>query len=164
MKPIPGYEGRYSIDEDGRVWSHISGIFLGPDTHKDGRKLVELYAVGKSKKLQISRLMGLTFLGMKPEQEIDHKDRDKGNDTLGNLRIATVSQNNANRGRPKNNKSGFKGVSWRRTAKKWAAHIKRAPDRQRLIGLFDRPEDAAAAYDAEARRLFGEFAATNGAN
>jgi len=36
MKPIPMFEGRYSVTEDGTIWSHISNRFLKPTVDKDG--------------------------------------------------------------------------------------------------------------------------------
>jgi hypothetical protein len=54
--------------------------------------------------------------------------------------------------------TGFKGVSKhgnRFRAKIWNN------DQQYHLGLFDTAEEAAAAYNAEAFRLYGEFAVLN---
>lgn len=48
----------------------------------------------------------------------DHKDRNGLNNQRSNLRAATISQNKANRGRNKNNTSGYKGVYWDKERKK----------------------------------------------
>jgi hypothetical protein len=54
--------------------------------------------------------------------------------------------------------SGFKGVSFHHGG--WHAHLKcQGKDYRR--GPFESPEQAAAAYDAMAIKLFGEFAKTN---
>lgn len=57
-------------------------------------------------------------------------------------------------GLPKNNRSGFKGVSFCGRTKKWVAQIKDAP-RRRMIGRFRSQEDAARAYDRAAFAAWG---------
>jgi hypothetical protein len=95
--------------------------------------------------------------------ETDHIDGDKLNNTPANLRICTPSQNSANRPAPRNNTSGYKGVWYdasRPGVKKWRATIER-DRRQYHLGLHATSEEAARAYDAAARELFGPFARTN---
>jgi hypothetical protein len=88
---------------------------------------------------------------------IDHRDGNPTNNRLTNLRIATFSQNNANRCRPRQNTSGFKGVSPSGRSKKWKATIRK--DHQTIhLGNFATPEAAHEAYMAAAHKLFGEFA------
>jgi hypothetical protein len=53
---------------------------------------------------------------------------------------------------PRKNTSGYLGVSWHKTARKWAAYIARDGIRQSL-GLFEKAEDAHAAYIEVAARL-----------
>jgi len=89
---------------------------------------------------------------------IDHRDRNPSNNRWDNLRRATVSQNNANRRRHRNNACGFKGVM-RLGAGRWRAGI-RKNGRRHHLGVFSTPQAAHAAYVAAARRLFGEFART----
>jgi hypothetical protein len=57
------------------------------------------------------------------------------------------------KGVPANNKSGIKGVVWRNDFNRWSAKIKTIH-----LGLFKTKEEAAAAYAAKARQLFGGFA------
>jgi hypothetical protein len=88
---------------------------------------------------------------------IDHRDGNPTNNRWKNLRVATSSQNNANRPRPRHNTSGFKGVHFNAGRGKWQASI--CKDwRTIYLGLFATPEAAHAAYAAAARKLFGEFA------
>jgi len=95
--------------------------------------------------------------GRWPRPMIDHCDGDATNNRWNNLRRATSSQNNANRRRPRNNTSGYKGVTLHRGPGKWRATIHRK-GRVVHLGTFPTPQAAHAAYLAAARKLYGEFA------
>jgi hypothetical protein len=101
------------------------------------------------------RLIWLHAYGTWPEHEIDHVDGDKTNNRLCNLRLATTSQNNANRPVHKNNKCGFKGVALYRG--KWRSQIQ-VDGKNHHLGYFDTAEEAHAAYVAAAEKHFGRFA------
>jgi hypothetical protein len=88
---------------------------------------------------------------------IDHRDGDATNNRWNNLRRATLSQNNANRRRPRQNTSGYKGVYLCRRSGKWRALIG-SNGKVVYLGKFATPQAAHAAYLAAARKLFGEFA------
>ncbi len=60
----------------------------------------------------------------------------------------------------KRNTSGFRGVSFNKTYRKWKATICDGP-KNRHLGFHDSAEEAARAYDTAARRLFGADAALN---
>jgi hypothetical protein len=120
-----------------------------------------VYAVRNSRQDEGKRhliLMHRQIMGF-PKLGVDHWDGDGLHNWRGNLRTATQSQNLANQ-RLLNSKSGMKGVSWSRHAKKWNAHIQ-ANKVQYNLGLYADKEDAARAYDAAATKLFGEFARPN---
>lgn len=88
----------------------------------------------------------------------DHIDRNKLNNRRGNLRAATVTQNNQNRGRLSSNTTGYKGVSKDRL--RFAAVIE-ANGKRKYLGSFRSALAAAEAYDRAALALHGEFAVTN---
>ena len=89
-------------------------------------------------------------------RRVDHKDGDKINNRLTNLREATVSQNAANKKMNATNRCGFKGVRSTGTGR-WRATIE--TNRKSIsLGRFDTPEEAHAAYVAAAKNIFGEFA------
>jgi hypothetical protein len=87
---------------------------------------------------------------------IDHRDGDVGNNRWNNLRRATRSQNSANRRRPRNNTSGYKGVYLCRSGR-WAAAIQNN-GKSKHLGTFASPQEAHAAYVKAARKHHGEFA------
>jgi hypothetical protein len=92
--------------------------------------------------------------------EVDHKDGDPLNNTRENIRLATRSQNEANKASGRG-KSRFKGVSLRdRGRRRWVAYI-HLDRRWRGLGSYFTEEEAARAYDAAARETFGEFARLN---
>jgi hypothetical protein len=87
---------------------------------------------------------------------IDHIDRNGLNNRKSNLRTATSSENQFNRGVGRNNKSGIKGVSFDKRSAKWSAqiHVQR---RQYRLGLYGTIEEAAEAYASAAKSLHGQF-------
>ncbi len=109
-----------------------------------------------SRRYRAHRLAWLYVHGKWPADQIDHIDGKRGNNRIANLREATNTQNQQNRGVSKSNTSGFKGVVWNKQTRKWQATI-RIWGRQIFLGSFDTIERAAAAYSAAAARHHGEF-------
>jgi hypothetical protein len=107
--------------------------------------------------LGASRIIWKWMTGEDPVRDIDHINLNKDDNRWRNLRQATVSQNNANKRCPKTNKLGVKGVNWHKRSRKFRAEI-RVKGVLKHLGLFDTIEAAKEAYDAEAIRVFGEFA------
>lgn len=127
----------------GCVSKHLGCILIGIDNHQYyGHHIAWFYVHGQW-----------------PVNEIDHKNGDRADTRLANLREADRSENMANRRRGclKGNLSGFKGVEQHRA--KWTARIKMRGER-RYLGSFDTPEEAHAAYCKAATELHGEFART----
>ncbi|WP_342238101.1 HNH endonuclease signature motif containing protein [Inquilinus sp. OTU3971] len=107
----------------------------------------------------LHRVVYLLHHGHWPAGILDHVNGDPRDNRPINIRLATVSQNGANKRRA-TSKSGFRGVyqRWR----KWLAQIS-VDGRLRSIGMFSTSEDAARAYDRAAVEAFGQFATTNAA-
>lgn len=103
------------------------------------------------------RIIWLLAYGEWPPGFIDHADGNPHNNRLANLRIATFSQNAANKRAVANSSSGLKGVTWHKRAGKWQAAVK-LNGKNHHIGLFLTPEEAHTAYMRKAREVFGDFA------
>lgn len=91
---------------------------------------------------------------------VDHINGDKLDNRKTNLRICTQAENTRNRGMSAHNSSGFKGVTFNKGVKRWIACI-RLNGKNKHLGCFDSPEDAARAYDMAAEKNYGQFARTN---
>lgn len=99
------------------------------------------------------RLAWFYVTGKRPRLIVDHGDNTELNNRWGNLRLATVRQNNANCGPRARNKSGFKGVSYSKSNKGYVAYVA-----HRYLGTYETPEEAHAVYVVEAKKVYGEFA------
>ncbi|MEO8610098.1 MAG: HNH endonuclease [Chloroflexota bacterium] len=115
---------------------------------------------GRRKTHFMHRLITARALGhaIPPGLQVDHKNQDRLDNRMDNLRLATGSQNQANKGTQINNTSLYKGVTC--IQGKWEPRIHYASRRLHL-GRFDDPVTAAFMYDAASRFLYGEFAGCN---
>jgi hypothetical protein len=100
------------------------------------------------------------IVNAKPGEYVDHINGDKLDNRKCNLRICTNAQNTYNQRAKSNNKSGYKGVSWNKWAKKWYAAI-RADGKTYSLGYFKDKELAAIAYNEAATKLHRDFARLN---
>lgn len=94
--------------------------------------------------------------GFFPDREIDHKDRNKLNNSPDNLRLAYRYQNMANMSAHKDNKLGLKGVCEHKPGI-YRSRI-RHNGKNIHLGLFNNPESAHQAYRKAELELRGEFA------
>jgi len=100
------------------------------------------------------------IIGALHGEKTDHRDGNGLNNQRGNLRLATHQQNMCNRKIRKNTRSGFIGVCWQPSNKKWWARVVRNGSALSL-GYFNNPEEAAMIRDAKAIEVYGEFARLN---
>jgi len=112
---IQGYEN-YLIYQDGRVFSKGNKFnkprFLKYRDDSRGYYEVYLYKDGKPKNKKIHRLIGEHFIPNPHNYPcIDHKDRNRKNNSLDNLRWCSYATNNQNIGLRKDNKLGIKNIS-----------------------------------------------------
>lgn len=91
---------------------------------------------------------------------VDHADGDSLNNRRGNLRLATMSQNQMNKKRSASSRSGVKGVYYDPRRSKWVSRIKVSGIRKHL-GEFDLLGDAARAYACASKKMHGDFGRTD---
>lgn len=91
------------------------------------------------------RLAWLYVYGEWPRNELDHINGVKDDNRIANLREATTAQNQHNLAKPKNNTSGYIGVTWNARKNAWQAQIGAAGKRKHL-GYYAATEDAYKAY------------------
>ena len=99
-RDVPGYEGRYSVSDHGRVMSFqrgngkTSGEVMRQRIDKNGRPIVGLWKNRKRRIVRVSTLVASAFIGPCPDGlEVCHNDGDEGNNAVGNLRYDTHKNN-----------------------------------------------------------------------
>lgn len=84
----------YKITKEGKIYSILSKDYLKSHI-RNGYPAVCLYN-GKTKDkktVHIHRLMGLSYLGVKKDEVINHEDGDKTNNNLSNLKVVSYKEN-----------------------------------------------------------------------
>lgn len=124
----------YSISSLGQVRRNdkIRKLSLGR-----GYLRIGLYKNGIKKHYFIHRLVGIHFLpNWNNLKDIDHKNRDKLDNRVFNLRWCSRSDNCINKPKRQNTSSKFVGVSFDKSSNKWFAQIRRN-NRNKHIGSFN---------------------------
>lgn len=111
------------------------------------------------KRYRSHRLAWLYVHGKWPNGTIDHIDGDKMNNRIGNLREATVAENNKNRRLSSANTTGYKGVSYDAINKRFRAGIC-VGGKNKNLGRFDSAEAAHKAYKEASLKYHGAFGST----
>lgn len=134
-------DARWSSEAKSRQWN--AKYANGPAGGLDGKGYVRIRIGGF--RFRAHRLIWRMMKGTWPRSEVDHRDGDRQNNRLDNLREATSAQNSQNRRKRITNTSGFTGVYWHKKTSQWRVEL--AVDGQRIYGgLFHRKDDAASAY------------------
>jgi len=154
-------KAQYSYDSD-------TGQFTALRDELDGRWKAGRIAGTTSGRNQIRlngqmrrahRLAWLYVYGEWPDQkyQIDHINGDPSDNRICNLRKATPAQNQANSRRPKNNTTGFKGVTFDKKSGVYRAKIM-VNYKTVHLGGFSTAEKAHEAYVKAANEFYGPFA------
>lgn len=94
-----------------------------------------------SKNYLLHRVVWCIHYGEWPTALVDHKDTDKKNNKISNLRLATSFNNAQNANLRKDSTSNIKGVSWHKRLNKWQVRVQENGKRAHL-GYFDSLEEA----------------------
>ncbi|MEK6884406.1 MAG: HNH endonuclease [Nanoarchaeota archaeon] len=151
MKKIKLTQGKYALvdNEDFERLNQFKWCF-------NGRYAVRSIYNPKNKKWEIW-YMHWSIIGKPPQKtETDHINCNGLDNRKENLRIVTQNENRMNRGKQKNNTSGFKGVAWYKDYKKWTARIM-ANGVSMYLGVFDDKNKAAKAYNDASKKYHKEF-------
>ena len=111
------------------------------------------------KKIPVHHIIFMMFYGYMPKK-IDHKDNNRLNNSIENLRIATTENNNQNALKRKDNTTGIKGVTFCKRDKLFIARIQ-ANGTRHLIGYYKNLKEAEQAV-IEARKKHHKQFANNG--
>lgn len=93
---LNGFESKYKITNDGRVYSEYLNGFLKPFHSKGGYVRVKLNYGDRSKKFLVHRLVAMAFID-NPEnkEQVDHIDRNRTNNHASNLQWVSSKENNS---------------------------------------------------------------------
>lgn len=130
------------------------GDIAGSVSNNTNRHLITV----KSKTYYRSRLIFLMHHNYLPKI-VDHKDRNRLNDKIENLREADYITNGMNRTANKNSSSKYKGV-YLSHGKYWRATIN-INGKNKYLGIFKTEKLAAITYNDHAKVHYGEFANLN---
>lgn len=106
---------------------------------------------------RVHRVAWLLHYGRWPSKGLDHRNGNRADNRIANLREATPAENARNRGLCRRNKSGKVGVHTIKASGLWGAGIW-LEGRQVSLGRFECQEAAIAARCEAERHYFGDFA------
>ena len=111
----------YLIYSNGTVYGKKHKKFVKQYPSHRGYMTVMLYrGKEKRKNWKVHRLVAEAFISNDESKLcVDHIDRNKLNNDISNLRWATYTENNNNKGMYKSNKSGHTNISYDKLKKKW---------------------------------------------
>lgn len=150
---------RLHYDPETGIFTYRGGVFGKNQGQVAGTVRPDGYVtiIVRRRPYAASRLAWFYVHGRWPQGDIDHKDRNPGNNRLSNLREATRTQNNFNTRVRADSRTGVKGVSLHRASGLYFASIK-LNGRVHSLGYHRTIEDAARARRDGEARIQGEFA------
>lgn len=129
----------------------IAGTVIKPNKYGYCKVKID----GKS--YQCHNLAWLIHTGKYPDDLIDHENCDTTDNRITNLRPASRKGNADNASKRKDNKSGVKGVSWKKSHGRWVAQCSHLGKVYHL-GLFDSLAEAEKVVVNFRSEHHGEFA------
>lgn len=150
-------------------YCHESGLFtwkiqfnnvilgsIAGTKNSNGHVQIRIYG----KRIFAHKLAWAFVYGKFPNGMIDHINGIRSDNRISNLRVVNSSENAHNQRNPsKRTKSGYLGVSWVSSRKKWQAGLG-INGKYKFLGLFDDPKIAHQAYLA-GKRIYHPTAPVN---
>jgi hypothetical protein len=150
----------YYCPETGK-WSRLKSVRGASIRKPIGSRLSSkgYLRIGVDGKVYYAHRLAFFYINGYWPETIDHKNHNKTDNRLAEIREATHSQNQCNRRRQNNNKSGYVGVFFVRTCKSkpWKAYVD-VENRRKYLGYFETAGEANLARICEMKILHGEFA------
>ena len=154
MKRIPLTQGKDALVDD-KDFGVLNQYNWYTRKHRN-----TFYAQRKTKRINGKNeiiLMHAQIIKTPKGMATDHRDNDGLNNQRKNLRVCSNAENLMNRGKPSNNTSGYKGVSFYKPTKKWRAYISKN-GKIISLGHHTSKQDASEAYIKACKKYHGEFA------
>lgn len=162
MMRLSGKYGKGNLTYVGlEDYAHLSQ--WGWYVNNKGYAVTTWFVKGKAKTVFMHRVI-LLRIGLLDDLfsklDGDHENRNPLNNVRNNLRVVTRLQNAINRGKSKNNATGYMGVFLSIEKRYYIASLTHNWHKYR-VEPFATPEEAAVVRDAMARFYHGSFATTN---
>lgn len=166
-KDVVGYEGHYQISNFGRVKSvdrietnvngvsrKLKGSLKSTYTDRTGYVLVTLSKDGENKVYPLHRLVAQAFIP-NPDNldEVNHKDRNRKNNSLSNLQWCTSRENTHHARTKMKSSSRYVGVSFdkQNQQKPWLSRIT-INGKTKFLGRYETEDLAYDAYKNECEK------------
>jgi len=146
----------FPSDRSWKTWNTRFSNSIAGTIGRNGYRLILIHRVS----YRAHRLAWLYVHGEWPSKDLDHRNHNKDDNWIDNLREVSKSENMMNGSKHVWGSSEYRGVSWDINSSKWKACIKNY-EGPMYLGLYVIEEDAARAYDRAALKYFGEHAKLN---
>lgn len=158
---VPGYP-KYRVSREGNVYSNfrnlrIIKLKLGA---RRGYPYLEVQKKPKTIRLLVHRLVYSLYVGVIPiDKSVDHINRNKADNRVENLRLASRTEQSGNTAKRKTKACNpYRGITC--VNNKWQVIVSE-PGKPSSYRSFDSPIKAAVLYDLFALKKYGNFACTN---
>jgi AP2 domain len=163
VKQIPLTQGQFAtVDDEDFSWLSSWRWFAqwNPKTKSfyATRKGPGSCAGGRDRRGVI--LMHREILACPSDRLVNHRNHDTLDNRQSNLQQVSNMENMRFSGKRINNTSGYKGVTWYNSPRKWGARIQTGK-RRLFLGVRDTKIEAARLYDKAAIEYHGDFAILN---